>query len=41
MFLNHFTELIKVEDLNKSGVGLGLSIAQDIIKSTWWKYFFI
>ena len=33
MYLNHFIGLIKVEGLNKSGVGLGLPISQDIIKS--------
>ena len=33
MLWNLFIELIKAEDKNKAGVGLGLSIANDIIRS--------
>ena len=32
MYLNHFTKLIKDVD-SKSSVGLGLSIASDIVRS--------
>ena len=33
-----FYRLDKSRSLNKSGVGLGLSISEDIINSSWWKY---
>ena len=33
MFLSHSIEVIEAEDKIKSGVGLGLSIAADIIRS--------
>ena len=33
MFLNHFLGLDKSRSLNKSGVGLGLAIVEDIVHS--------
>ena len=43
-YLNVFKPFYRIDKsrgLNKSGVGLGLSISQDIIKIPRWKYFFI
>ena len=34
-----FYRIDKSRGQNKAGVGLGLSIANDIIRCTWWKYF--
>ena len=33
MYLNHFLDLDKSRSLNKSGVGLGLAIVEDIVHS--------